>query len=47
MNKVARIKLVRHGITDIDNGDGDTDYDTLVEFNYSEEETEELGVARI
>ena len=47
MNKVARIKLVRHGITDIDNGDGDTDYDTLVEFNYSEEETEELGVARV
>ncbi|MDO4173542.1 MAG: S-layer homology domain-containing protein [Eubacteriales bacterium] len=47
MSESARYKLVSRDITDKDNGDGDTDYNALIEFNYSEDEDDELGVARV
>ena len=47
MSEVARYKLVKHDITGDDTGDGDTDYTALIEFNYSEDDEEELGVARV
>ena len=40
-------KLVRHKITKNDKGDGDTDFDTLIEFNYKENEDAEESVARV
>lgn len=40
-------KLVRHKITDSDTGDGDTDYEALIEFNYKESEDADTSVARV
>lgn len=43
----AVYKLVRHKITDKDLGDGDSDYETLIEFNYKESEDDETSVVRV
>lgn len=40
-------KLVRHKITDSDTGDGDSDYETLIEFNYKESEDDDTSVVRV
>lgn len=40
-------KLVRHKITSNDVGDGDTDYETLIEFNYKESEDADTTVSRV
>ena len=43
----AEYKLVRHAITDSDTGNGDTDYEALIEFNHKENEDDEASVARV
>ena len=45
----TRYKLVKRAISDTDSGDGDTDYETLIEFNYDENEDDDdyTTVARV
>ena len=44
----SEIKLVRHKLSNKDAGtDGDTNYDTLIEFNYAEDEDSDETVARV
>ena len=48
--KDAEYKLVRHEITDKDivsGKDGDSDYDTLIEFNYKANEDDDATVSRV
>ena len=51
MNKATRLSLVEHPLTATDNtsgeNPGDTDYQALIEFNYSTDESEKLSVARV
>ncbi|MDD6211677.1 MAG: fibronectin type III domain-containing protein [Clostridiales bacterium] len=47
MGEATRYSLVMHPMDEDDSGDGDTDYTALIEFNYSEDSEEELGVARV
>ena len=43
-----KLKLVRHKLTDTDSGDdGDTNYETLIEFNYTPDEGADETVARV
>lgn len=48
MNQEYLYKIVRHKLTDKDNGnDGDTSYEALIEFNYKADEDDEESVARV
>ena len=48
MNKEYKYKIVRHALTNSDAGtNGDTNYDTLIEFNYKANEDDEESVARV
>ena len=43
-----KLKLVRHKLTNTDSGDdGDTNYETLIEFNYTPDEGADETVARV
>lgn len=43
----SKYKLVRRAITNTDAGNGDSDYETLIEFNYKASEEDETSVARV
>ena len=48
MNQEYKYKLVRHKLTTTDAGsNGDTDYETLIEFNYKANEDDEETIARV
>lgn len=47
LQKPARYKLVAHSIANSDDGDGDTDYTTLIEFNKSDDDNDALGKAYV
>ena len=43
----SKYKLVRHAITNTDAGNGDSDYEALIEFNYKASEEDETSAARV
>ena len=48
MNQEYLYKIVRHKLDTTDAGDnGDTDYETLIEFNYKADEDDEESIARV